>query len=267
MKAGLAVMLRFLAVAPSLPIHLLCVFYDREEGPSAQSGMVSLCEQKKTLLQAQRLAIVLEPTGNRVEAGCSGSLQATVVVGGKRAHSARPWLGENAIYAALPLLQKLAQVQRRAVTVQGLTFYEVISATQCLTDNARNVIPDRLTLNVNYRFAPGKTPSQAEAELRNWIGMQHFLQIVDASVTGAVCIDEPSLSNWIQAESVAVTAKQAWTDVARLTELGIPAVNYGPGDPEQAHQTNEFCPLDGPTRNYTLLSRLVEIIANAGQQP
>ena len=257
MKAGLAVMLRLIADADALSNELVCVFYDREEGPVHQSGMVPLCEQQGALLKTLAAAVCLEPTDNRVEAGCSGSLQAQVFTHGKRAHSARPWLGDNAIYATLPLLTRLAGFSRRAVEVRGLTFYEVMSATQILTENARNVIPDRVMVNVNYRFCPGKSLATAEADLREVIGPNHSIQIVDASPSGAVCTDDRTLARWIASCGVQVTAKQAWTDVARLTGLGIPAVNCGPGDPEQAHKVGEWCTLAGPLRNYHLLRRLV----------
>ncbi len=257
MKAGLAVMLRLIADADALSNELVCVFYDREEGPVHLSGMVPLCEQQGELLQTLSAAVCLEPTDNRVEAGCSGSMQAQVFAHGKRAHSARPWLGENAIYAAAPLLSRLAGFQRRAVDVCGLTFYEVMSATQILTENARNVIPDRVMVNVNYRFCPGKSLATAEAELREVIGQGVTVQIVDASPSGAVCTDNPILARWMSSCGMPVTAKQAWTDVARLTGLGIPAVNCGPGDPEQAHKVGEWCTLAGPLRNYHLLRQLV----------
>lgn len=257
MKSGLAVMLRLIADAESLPMELVCVFYDREEGPVNQSGMVPLCAEQGELLQSLAVAVCLEPTDNRVEAGCSGSLQAQVMASGKRAHSARPWLGQNAIYAAAPLLQKLATWQRRPVERLGLTFYEVMSATQILTENARNVIPDRVMVNVNYRFCPGKSLATAEAELREFIGPDYAVHVVDACPSGAVCTDHPILARWITDCGLPVTAKQAWTDVARLTGLGIPAVNCGPGDPEQAHKVGEWCSLAGPLRNYHLLRRLL----------
>ncbi len=261
MKAGLAVMLRLIADAETLPCELVCVFYDREEGPVHLSGMVPLCEAEGAFLKTLSAAVCLEPTSNRVEAGCSGSLQAQVFAKGKRAHSARPWLGDNAIYHATPLLQKLAGWQRRAVDRLGLTFYEVMSATQILTENARNVIPDRVMVNVNYRFCPGKSLETAESELREFIGSDFEVNLVDASPSGSVCTDDPLLAAWIAQSGVTVTAKQAWTDVARLTGLGIPAVNCGPGDPEQAHKVGEWCPLSGPLANYTLLKQLLSVEA------
>jgi len=257
MKSGLAVMLRLIADAATLPTELVCVFYDREEGPVHLSGMVPLCEQHGALLQTLAAAVCLEPTDNRVEAGCVGSLQAQVFAIGKRAHSARPWLGENAIYQLTPLLHKLSQWQRRPVEKLGLTFYEVMSATQLLTENARNVIPDRVMVNVNYRFSPGKSLASAEAELLDFIGPGFTVNIIDASPSGAVCTDNPLLARWIGDCGMPVSAKQAWTDVARLTGLGIPAINFGPGDPEQAHKVGEWCTLSGPVRNYHLLRRLL----------
>jgi succinyl-diaminopimelate desuccinylase len=158
-----------------------------------RAGWCPLCAEQGELLQSLAVAVCLEPTDNRVEAGCSGSLQAQVMASGKRAHSARPWLGQNAIYAAAPLLQKLATWQRRPVERLGLTFYEVMSATQILTENARNVIPDRVMVNVNYRFCPGKSLATAEAELREFIGPDYAVHVVDACPSGAVCTDHPDL--------------------------------------------------------------------------
>ena len=166
MKGGLAVMLRLLADAEKLGKELLCVFYDKEEGPASQSGMVPLCEGGAERLRGIDVALCLEPTDNLIHAGCVGGLQVEVTAHGRRAHSARPWQGQNAIYAALPLLTRLAALGRREVVVDGLRFYEVLTATQARTENSRNVVPDRFLLNLNYRFAPGKTPQVAEAELR-----------------------------------------------------------------------------------------------------
>lgn len=258
MKGGLAVMLRLVADAAALGKDLLCVFYDKEEGPASESGMVPLCEREAALFGGIAVALCLEPTDNLIHAGCVGSLQATVTVPGRRAHSARPWQGQNAIYAALPLLTRLAALGRREVVVDGLRFYEVLTATQARTENSRNVVPDRFLLNLNYRFAPGKTPQAAEAELRELVGPDYALELLDAAPAGSVQLCHPLLAAWLQKSALAVEAKQAWTDVARLTALGLAAVNFGPGDTAQAHQANESVAIPALAQSYKALRALLE---------
>jgi len=232
MKAGVAVMMSLLEARPEA---FLGVFYDREEGPYADNGLDPLLDG----MPRPELAMVLEPSCNRIQAGCLGGLHARVRVAGQRAHSARPWQGRNAITEALPLLARLAEWPRREVLCGGLPFYEVVSVTQAATDNPRNAIPEVFELNVNFRFAPGRTLAEAEAELRELIG--HPLEIVDASPSGTVDLSEPRLAEWIARHALPVEPKQAWTDVARLSGRGIPAVNFGPGTPAQAHQAGEWC--------------------------
>jgi succinyl-diaminopimelate desuccinylase len=257
MKGGLAVMLRLLADSATLPCDLLCVFYDKEEGPAPTSGLVPLCEGGAPLLRDLDVALCLEPTDNLVHAGCVGGLHAAVTVPGRRAHSARPWQGENAIYAALPLLTRLAAVGRREVQVQGLRFYEVVTVTQAQTENSRNVVPDRFTLNINYRFAPGKSLATAKAELFALIGPGYPIEILDEAPAGSVCLDQPLLKRWLARSGLGVEAKQAWTDVARLTALGLPAVNFGPGDTAQAHQANESVAIAALAAGYHALHQLL----------
>lgn len=262
MKGGLAVMLALLEEAHRQPElfapNLLCVFYDKEEGPAAESGMIQLCMHGA--LSDIALAVCLEPTDGAIHAGCLGGLQARVTVAGRRAHSARPWQGENAIYAALPLLEKLRTTPRREVRVMGLPFYEVFVATQAETLNSRNVVPDRFLLNVNYRFAPDKSLGQAKSELSDFIAAVnagYTVEIVDAAPAGAVCLDEPHFAAWQQALALKVEAKQAWTDVARLTERGIAAINFGPGDTAEAHQANESVSISALAACYAALAQLL----------
>lgn len=262
MKGGLAVMLALLDDAQRHPervgVNLLCVFYDKEEGPAEASGMVPLCAPG--VLPHIDLAICLEPTDGIIHAGCMGGLQARVTVQGRRAHSARPWQGENALYHALPLLQKLRDTPRREVIALGLPFYEVFVPTQAETQNSRNVVPDRFNLNLNFRFAPGKSAAQARGELLEFVtsaGPHYRVEIVDEAPSGAVCLDEPRLAAWQKSRQLTVAAKQAWTDVARLTELGIPAVNFGPGDTAEAHQANESIGVSALVCCYQALGQLI----------
>lgn len=255
MKGGLAVMLTLLAEAEALGVNLRCVFYDREEGPADESGILPLCQGG--MLDGIDLALCLEPTDNRVEGGCVGGLQAQVSFLGRRAHSARPWQGVNAIYQALPFLQRLQAFERRPRVIEGLTFYEVMTATQAVTENSRNVVPDRFTLNVNLRFAPDRERADAEAELRALVPPQAELRIVDYAPPGRVSLGQPLLRAWLARGGLEVAAKQAWTDVSRLTALGIPAVNFGPGETAQAHQARESVAIAGLARGYQALRDLL----------
>ena len=259
MKGGLAVMLALLAAPQRFAANLLCVFYDHEEGPAERSGILPICASDA--LRDVSLALCLEPTDGTIQAGCIGGLQARVTAVGKRAHSARPWQGQNAIYAALPLLSRLASLSRREVQVGGLPFYEVTTATQANTENSRNVVPDRFVLNINQRFAPNRSLREARADLDALIQDcgPYQVEIVDEAPPGLVRLDEPRLRTWIAREGLAVEAKQAWTDVARLTALGIPAVNFGPGETAQAHQANESVSIDALVNAHQRLQRLLEI--------
>lgn len=259
MKGGLAVMLELLARAEELSRNLIVVFYDKEEGPAVDNGLEPLFASGH--IPTMDLGVCLEPTDNRIQAGCVGGLHATVTFKGRRAHSARPWQGENAIYRAIGTLERLRDFGRREVQVGPLTFYEVMNATMASTANSRNVIPDAFMLNVNYRFAPGKALDVAAQELRDLVGGEAEVIIIDEAPSGEVCLDHPLLSDWrrIQEEAgdpLETEAKQAWTDVARLTARGIPAVNFGPGETAQAHQANESVPVAYLEAGYAALRRL-----------
>jgi succinyl-diaminopimelate desuccinylase len=241
MKGGLAVMLELLAeAAADAPASTLrCVFYDREEGPAAESGLIPLLEGGDAVDREVVLALCLEPTDNRIEAGCVGGLHARVGFRGRRAHSARPWQGDNAIYKSIDLLTALRDRPRRAVEIDGLVFYEVLSATLAGTDNSRNVVPELFTLNLNFRYAPGRSADDAIAELRAFVPADAELEIIDIAPAGAVRLDEPRLRAWIARCKLPIAAKQAWTDVARLSARGVAAVNFGPGATAEAHQARE----------------------------
>lgn len=252
MKAGVAFMMQAWEQRARWTSDLVCVFYDREEGPGEENGLEFIMDK----LPPMDLAIVLEPTDNEVQKGCVGSLHARVSVRGKRAHAARPWQGQNALFNALPVLQKLQEHAVREVEVGGLTFREVVTPTTAATVNSRNVVPDHLELNVNYRFAPGKTCAQATRELHDLLGSLAEVEVHDAAPSGGVAT-HPLLDSWVTAHGLKVEPKQAWTDVARLTERGIPAVNFGPGDPAQAHQAREHVEIAALRRGWPLLCALL----------
>ena len=255
MKAGVAVMMELLEKWQTFPVNLIGLFYDREEGPYADNGLESLLDP----LPPIDFAVVLEPTNNEIHAGCVGSLQARVHFQGRRAHSARPWQGENAIYQAIPLLQRLAELKRRSFVCQGLEFFEVTSATQANSQGPSNAVPERFTLNLNARFAPGKSNQQAIQELYELVAGEGELELYDVAPSGAVQLEHPLLKRWIQSQKLAIMPKQAWTDVARLGARGVAAFNFGPGDPAQAHQADEFVELAALHQNCTLLQQLLSI--------
>lgn len=242
MKGGLAVMLKLLERHAELArANLVCVFYDMEEGPTSTATLPALLDSGA--IPPIDLAFCLEPTDNRLQAGCVGGLHAEVTFRGKRAHSARPWQGENALYKATGYLERLEAFGRREVRYGDLTFYEVMNATMASTQNSRNVIPDAFTLNVNYRFAPGKPTETAIREVEDLVAGEADVRIIDVAPSGRVCLDHPILKDWSERLKLEVEAKQAWTDVALLTSRGIEAVNFGPGETAQAHQANESVPV------------------------
>ncbi|HUH08516.1 MAG TPA: succinyl-diaminopimelate desuccinylase [Egibacteraceae bacterium] len=243
MKSGLAVAMDCFE-DPGLragPFNLLLVCYAREEGSHDDNELGPLLAQVPELSDAD-LAIVLEPTDLAVQLGCMGALHAEVSFVGKAAHSARPWEGENALTKAGGFLTQLAERSPEDVEVDGLVFREVFTATQAWTASARNVVPDRFTVNLNYRFAPDKSVEQAEARLRELVDGRAEISIVDRAPAGSPRRDAPLVEALIAGLDAPIQPKQAWTDVARFSEVGVAAVNYGPGLTAQAHQAGEWVP-------------------------
>lgn len=236
MKGGLALMMAALERYESHACDLVAVFYDREEGPYEDNGLRELMDG----MPPMDFALVLEPTNNVICGGCMGGMHVKVTFAGKRAHSARPWQGQNAIYRALPFLTKLRDRPRREQTVEGLTFYEVMTATMAHTANTGNLVPDKFEVNVNIRFCPENTDKAALADLANFVGDSATMEVTDVCASGKVCITDPIIQDWIDTCSLKVEPKQAWTDLARLTSEGIHCVNFGPGNPARAHQALEW---------------------------
>lgn len=274
MKGGLAVMLTLaerldLAAAPA---RLGLVFYDREEGPWADSGLGPALDAAPWLSGAA-LAFCLEPSDNAVQVGCMGSMHLEVVFEGRAAHSARPWQGRNAIQEAAPLLLALAGCEPTDVHVKGHLFREVLVATLASGGRTRNVIPDRFVLNLNFRFAPHRSLDAAETYVRTWIaaalgaidgadgwmeredGLRVRVSAKERAPAGRVVTDNPLLERFVAQNGNPVAAKQAWTDVARLTAAGIDAVNLGPGLAAQAHQADEHCDIPLLTASYRQFER------------
>ncbi|MCP3099806.1 succinyl-diaminopimelate desuccinylase [Myxococcus sp. K15C18031901] len=244
MKGGLAVMM---ALAEdlrrdTLPVNLAFLFYEREEGAYAESGLIPLFAKRPDLAQV-RFGIAMEPTDGVVQVGCVGSMQVTVRFAGRSAHSARPWQGENAIHKAGPFLAELLARQRVEVDVAGFPFYEVLNATLAKGGRARNVIPESFELNLNYRFAPGKSIARAKQDVLELVAGRAEVEFTDASPSGPVVAGNPLFQKLLAITGLPAASKQAWTDVARFGEWGVDAINYGPGETAQAHQAHESAPI------------------------
>ena len=240
MKSGLAVMLGLLeddAVAAG-PYDVIGVFYDKEEGPALDNGLEDVLDAVPWLADAA-FAVVLEPTDLQLELGCQGALNATVGFQGKAAHSARPWLGENAISKAGPWLVEMGGRTPERVEVAGLEFLETFNVTMAKGGVARNVIPPRFEVNLNYRFPPDRTIGDAETRLREVTVTADDVVIVDRAPPAPIPEDNSHLDRLAAVSGATRKGKQAWTDVARLSARGIPAVNYGPGETAEAHQATE----------------------------
>ena len=238
------------------PYELALVLYAGEEGPADGNELRSLLRAAPWLADAL-LAVVLEPTDGDVELGCLGGLHALVRFHGQQAHSARPWHGRNALTMAGELLAELDRDHVRDVEVDGIAYRDVWSATQAWTSGLgpevdrgdlpfRNVIPATFTLNLNFRFAPSRGLDEAERELRERVGSRSDIEVevADRAPPAPPHRHTPIVEAFVAAVGAPVAGKQAWTDVARFAEFGVPALNYGPGLTGQAHQRGEFVPVD-----------------------
>ena len=241
MKAGVAVMLKLAVELVSPNVDITWVFYDNEEVASDLNGLGRLVRNRSDLIQGD-FAVLCEPTSALIEGGCNGTIRFEVSAGGKKAHSARPWMGENAIHKLAPALEKLASYQPQTLNVDGLEYKESLNAVLASAGIATNVIPDLATLTVNYRFAPSRTGEEAEALMREFFE-GYDLTVTDLAVGARPGLNTPQAQAFMASLGTEVKPKYGWTDVARFSALGIPAVNYGPGDPSLAHADNENVPV------------------------
>lgn len=250
MKAGDAVFLS-LAVALAEPTYdLTWIFYDLEEVEATRNGLGRIARNHPAWLEGD-FAILGEPTSGAIEGGCNGTLRAEVRVAGVAAHSARSWKGVNAIHGVGPLLATLAAYNAETVTVDGLEYREGMNAVGIRGGIAGNVIPDECVVTINYRFAPAWSVAEAQDRLKHVVanaGLSSWdLTFTDLAPGARPGLDDPLAEGFVQAVTAAsgmpARAKLGWTDVARFGELGIPAVNFGPGNPELAHADNESCPV------------------------
>ncbi|GAA3761664.1 succinyl-diaminopimelate desuccinylase [Microbacterium kribbense] len=241
MKAGVAVQLKLAAELTDPRIDVTWMWYDHEEVAADLNGLHRLAQNRPDLFAAD-FAILGEPSDGEVEGGCNGTLRVVVRTTGVRAHSARAWIGENAIHKAAPILQRLAEYRPREVAVEGLVYREGLNAVRIAGGVASNVIPDACEVEVNYRFAPSHTVAEALEHVRNvFAGFE--VEQVDASAGARPGLDAPLAQEFLAAVGARPRPKYGWTDVARFSALGIPAVNYGPGDPHLAHHDQERVPV------------------------
>lgn len=253
MKSGVAAFLH-LAATLTEPAHdLTCVFYDCEEIEAAANGLGRIERNLPDWLAAD-LAILGEPTGGYIEAGCQGTLRVVISAAGTRAHSARSWLGDNAIHKLGAVLNRLAAYQPRSIDIDGCVYREGLSAVRIDGGVAGNVIPDAASVTVNFRFAPDRTPHEALIHVQEvFDGLHVAIEQTDSAAGALPGLTAPAAAALVAAADGQVRAKYGWTDVSRFAARGIPAVNYGPGDPNLAHKVDERVPVEQITRVTELL--------------
>lgn len=253
MKGGVAVMLWLAAhvIEPSRDITFL--FYDCEEIEAQFNGLARLARTRPQDLEAD-FAVLLEPTDGAVEGGCKGTLRFEVRATGVAAHSGRPWMGHNAIHEAGTIIDRLRAFDAETVTVDGLDFHEGLSAVGIRGGRAGNVVPDECVVTVNYRFAPHLSLDQAEQAMRELFA-GYEVTVTDGAGGARPGLDRPAARDFVDALGLPVRAKEGWTDVARFSAVGVPAVNFGPGDPLVAHQDEEACEIAQITQAADALQR------------
>jgi succinyl-diaminopimelate desuccinylase len=265
MKGGLAVLLRLaeaLHADPARALHdVTLAFYECEEVRDEFNGLGKVFERRPELLAAD-FAVLLEPTDGWVEAGCQGVLVAKAGFDGARAHAARPWMGSNAIHTASEVLARLAAHVTDVVDVDGLQFRESFQVVGIEGGVAgkHNVVPDRATITVNRRFAPKYTPAEAEAQVRELLEGADDVEILQAQVAAPPNLADPLVDEFVRGLALPVRPKLGWTDVARFAAMGVPAVNFGPGDPEIAHTRGELVTRASVEQCHDALGRFVGVV-------
>jgi succinyl-diaminopimelate desuccinylase len=246
MKAGDAVFLHLAATLTEPRHDLTLVFYDCEEIEAVRNGLGRIERNHPDWLRAD-LAILGEPTDGEVEAGCQGTLRVEARTSGRRAHSARSWLGDNAIHQAGEILRRLEQYEPRRVTIDGCEYREGLQAVRISGGVAGNVVPDEAVVTINFRFAPDRSVAQAEQHVREVLA-GFDVTLTDSSPGALPGLGTPAAQEFLAATGTSARAKYGWTDVSRFAALGIPALNYGPGDPNLAHTRDEHVDTTAITR-------------------
>jgi succinyl-diaminopimelate desuccinylase len=255
MKAGTAVIAHLAAALPAPRHDVTVVLYDCEEVEAERNGLGRIEREHRDWLAAD-LAILGEPTNAQVEAGCQGTLRVEIALHGHRAHSARSWLGRNAVHAAAPVLDRLARYTARDVDIDGCTYREGLQAVRIAGGVAGNVVPDECVVTVNFRFAPDRSADDAVAHVRE-VFDGFPLTVTDLSPGALPGLTAPAAREFVAATGTAPTAKYGWTDVARFAALGVPALNYGPGDPNLAHTREEHVDTRQITQAAAVLRRFL----------
>jgi succinyl-diaminopimelate desuccinylase len=255
MKAGDAVFLHLAATLPEPRHDLTLVFYDCEEVEAARNGLGRIEREQPDWLAAD-LALLGEPTDGLVEAGCQGTLRVEVRTRGRRAHSARSWLGDNAVHRAAEVLNRLAAYQARRVAVDGCEYREGLQAVHIAGGVAGNVVPDECVVTVNFRFAPDRNLAEAETHVRE-VFAGYDLTVTDGSPGALPGLAAPAAQEFLAATGATPRAKYGWTDVSRFAALGIPALNYGPGDPNLAHTREEHVAVERIADSVDVLRRFL----------
>jgi len=242
MKSGVAVALHLAATVPEPQRDVTYVFYECEEVEADRNGLSKLAASRPGLLEAD-FAVLLEPSDAVVEAGCQGTIRVDVTVTGERAHSARSWRGHNAIHAAGAVLDRLRAYEPRRPVIDGLEYHEGLNAVFVSGGVAGNVVPDRCVVTVNHRFAPDRSEEEALAHVEE-IFAPYDVTVTDSAPGALPGLGVPAAAAFVAAVGGTVNPKFGWTDVARFTALGVPAVNFGPGDPHFAHKQDEHVPVE-----------------------
>ncbi|MGQ0433324.1 MAG: succinyl-diaminopimelate desuccinylase [Microthrixaceae bacterium] len=260
MKGGLAVMLALAAAVTTPVVDVTYVFYAGEEVSAEHNGLGHLMRDRPDLLVGD-VAILGEPTNAEIEAGCQGTMRLEVTVRGQRAHTARPWMGRNAIHRLGAVLRAVDGFVERQPVIDGCEYHEALQAVFAAGGVAGNVIPDLATVSLNRRFAPDRTPAEAEREVRDLLAPVlepgDEVSLVDMAPAAAPSLAHPVLRRLIERHDLPVRAKLGWTDVARFAAAGIPACNLGPGDPTLAHTAEERVPRADLERTYAVLLDLL----------
>jgi succinyl-diaminopimelate desuccinylase len=243
MKSGVALALHLAVTVPEPRYDVTYLFYECEEIDSKYNGLALLGAQHPERLTEADFAILLEPTYGRVEAGCQGTLRAVVTTAGRRAHSARSWLGENAIHRAAPVLVRLSEYEARTVLIDDCTYREGLNAVRVSGGVASNVIPDACEVEVNFRFAPDRSTDQAVEHVREvFDGFE--VEVVDLAPGALPGLTAPPAKEFLDTIGTPPQGKLGWTDVSRFAALGVPALNFGPGDPNLAHTREEHVEIE-----------------------
>ncbi len=246
MKGGIACMLWLASHLGQTNRDLTWIFYDCEEIEAELNGLRALIECRPDLVDGD-FAVVMEPTSARIEGGCQGTMRFDIITSGVAAHSARSWLGKNAIHELRDVLERIEDFELSTIHVDGLDYREGLNATRISGGIAGNVVPDEARVHINYRFAPDKSAKEALAIMKEWFA-RWPMEVIDLSESARPGLDRAIAHGLIKASGKPPAPKYGWTDVARFTSLGIPAVNFGPADAGKAHAVDECCPLEDLTR-------------------